>query len=665
MKTIIAALAILFGVTSLFAQVEFRNGAEYCSMKRMKRGTTLQKISSATSPVHSYDVLRYSLNLDLYKNFSNPFPHSFTATNTITLRIDSASSGIMLHAVKSSLTIQSVTLGKKTLAFAQDPIFATITLDTLHNPEDTLVLRIAYQHNDVADGSFNVGSDGMVFTDAEPEGARYWFPCWDSPADKALLDLTAKVPGSVLLGSNGRLADSAKNGDTITYHWVSRDPISTYLVVISAKISYRLDLVYWHPAAHPQDSIPFRFYSNAGENNSSIRSRIGMMTSRYSELFGEHPFEKNGFATLNGLFYWGGMENQTLTSLCTNCWGENLVSHEFAHQWFGDMITCATWADVWLNEGFATYCESLWYEYTSGYPAYKSAIERDAAEYIALNKGWAMYDPNWAITTPDVNTLFDLGITYDKGACVLHMLRYVLGDSTFFAAIKAYATDTANFRLKTATTNDFIAKINNVTGQDLNWFFDAWVKKPNYPVYANEFSIDPGQKSISFLARQTQKTPPLFQMPVELRVSFTKGPDSTVRFFQSSFNQTVSFTFSRIPSNVVFDPNNQIVLKKATTTEVTDVAKDVAAPFSFALEQNFPNPFNPNTLIRYQLPQRMAVELRLYDILGSDMGTIVSGIQDAGVHSVVWNAGNYASGTYFCTMKAGFFEETKRLVLLK
>jgi len=208
MKTIIAALAILFGVTSLFAQVEFRNGAEYCSMKRMKRGTTLQKISSATSPVHSYDVLRYSLNLDLYKNFSNPFPHSFTATNTITLRIDSASSGIMLHAVKSSLTIQSVTLGKKTLAFAQDPIFATITLDTLHNPGDTLVLRIAYQHNDVADGSFNVANDGMVFTDAEPEGARYWFPCWDSPADKALLDLTAKVPGSVLLGSNGRLADS-------------------------------------------------------------------------------------------------------------------------------------------------------------------------------------------------------------------------------------------------------------------------------------------------------------------------------------------------------------------------------------------------------------------------------------------------------------------------
>ena len=665
MKTITAALALLFSVTSLFAQMELRNGAEYCSLKRMKRGTSLQKISSAASPVHSYDVLRYSLNLDLYENFSSPFPHTFTASNTVTLRIDSAVSSIKLHAVKSSLSIQSVTLGTKALTFAQDADFATITLDTVRNPGETLVLKIVYKHNDVADGSFNVASDGMVFTDAEPEGARYWFPCWDSPADKALLDLTAKVPGSVLLGSNGRLADSTKNGDTITYHWVSRDPIATYLVVISAKVGYKLDLVYWHPPAHPQDSIPFRFYSNAGENNSSIRSRIGPMASRYSELFGEHPFEKNGFATLNGLFGWGGMENQTLTSLCANCWKENYVSHEFAHQWFGDMITCATWADIWLNEGFATYCEALWHEYIPGYAAYKSDIERDAADYIALNKGWAMYDPNWAITTPDVNTLFDLGITYDKGACVLHMLRYVLGDSTFFAAIKAYATDTASFRLKTATTDDFIAKINSVAGQDLNWFFDAWVKKPNYPVYANEFSIDSGQKSILFRVRQTQKTPPLFQMPVELRVSFTEGPDSTVQFFQSSFNQTVSFTFSRIPSNVVFDPDNQIVLKKATTTQVTDVPRELSVPISFALEQNFPNPFNPNTLIRYQLPERMAVELRLYDILGSDMGTIVSGIQDAGEHSVVWNAGNYASGTYFYTMKAGSFEETKRLVLLK
>jgi hypothetical protein len=154
-------------------------------------------------------------------------------------------------------------------------------------------------------------------------------------------------------------------------------------------------------------------------------------------------------------------------------------------------------------------------------------------------------------------------------------------------------------------------------------------------------------------------------MPVELRVSFTDGPDTTVRFFQSSLDQTVPFSFSHIPANVVFDPNNQIVLKKATTTQVADVAKDLSVPFSFVLEQNFPNPFNPSTLIRFQLPKRMAVELRLYDILGNELGAIVSGIQDAGMHNVVWNAGRYASGTYFCTMKAGSFEETKRLVLLK
>jgi hypothetical protein len=302
------------------------------------------------------------------------------------------------------------------------------------------------------------------------------------------------------------------------------------------------------------------------------------MTTRYSQLFGEHAFEKNGFATMNNQFIWGGMENQTLTSLCPNCWSENLVSHEFGHQWFGDMITCATWADIWLNEGFATYMEALWYEYTSGYASYKNDINNDASSYISGNPGWPMYNPSWAISTPDNNTLFNFAITYAKGATVLHMLRYTLGDSVFFAALKAYATDTTDFRLKNATTADFVQKISQTAGQDMGWFFNQWVYQPNHPVYANTYNITSlggGQWMVGFKGRQTQSTPAFFQMPVELKITFTSGPDSTLRFFHSQNNQVFEFRFDRQPTTVTFDPGNNIVIKQGSTVAGATAAAPV------------------------------------------------------------------------------------------
>ena len=436
-------LAIILNVSVLFPQQRHMTGADLCSQKRMKQDGTFMQELSANTPQHSFDVLNYTLSLDIYKNFLSPFPASYSATNTITFKVDSTLNAIQLNAVNTSLTIDSVALAGTSFSHTGDIL--TIMLDSTFQPNDTASVKIYYRHNEVVDDAFYT-SNGMVFTDCEPEGARKWFPCWDHPSDKATLDLTAKVPATVKLGSNGRLADSTIIADTIYYHWISRDPIATYLMVMTGKVEYNLDKVYWKKISNPNDSIPFLFYWNSGESVPSlnnIETKILPMATYYSTLFGEYPFEKGGFATIaeGAGFMWGGMENQTLVSLEYNGWNEDLVSHEFAHHWFGDMISPGTWADVWLNEGFATYCEALWDEYNGGYSSYKNAILCDAAFYIAENPGWSIYNPQWAITTPDINTMFNEAITYDKGACVLHMLRYVLGDSLFFASIKGYATD--------------------------------------------------------------------------------------------------------------------------------------------------------------------------------------------------------------------------------
>jgi aminopeptidase N len=266
-----------------------------------------------------------------------------------------------------------------------------------------------------------------------------------------------KVPATVKLGSNGRLADSVKIADTIYYNWISNDPVATYLVVMSGKVNYNLDIVYWHKLSNPADSIPLRFYWNTGENSSSlnnIKNKLPLMTTKFSQWFTEHPFEKNGFATLNSQFAWGGMENQTLTSLCPNCWTEDLVAHEYAHQWFGDMITCATWSDIWLNEGFATYIEALWTEHNYGFAAYKSEIAGNASSYMSSNPGWAISEPSWSVTTPSTNTLFNYAITYMKGSCIHYMLRYVMGDAAYFEGMANYSND-PNLKYKSAVISEF------------------------------------------------------------------------------------------------------------------------------------------------------------------------------------------------------------------
>ena len=464
MKKLITLCILLITCTIATAQdYSGMTGAEICSQNKMRKSILInpQDVSPNT-PRHTYDVTNYKLNLDIYNCFKTSV-RTFTGTEQITFRVDSTLNSIQLNSVYTSLGIDSVKLlGGANLVFSHSSStnMLTITLDRTYTPGETVNVVIKYNHKNVSDGYFNVGS-GYVYTDCEPEGARNWYPCWDRPSDKATFDITVKVPSTVQIGSNGRLADSTASADTIWYHWNSRDPLSTYLAVLTGKTGYNCDIIWWHKISNPSDSIPLRLYYSSGENITPTKTALSNMTTIYSTLFGEHPFEKNGFASVSS--YGGGMENQTLTTISPS-WSSvtSLISHEYGHQWFGDMITCGTWADIWLNEGFATYLEAIYKEQTTGYSTYKANIVSNASSYLSGNPGWAIWNASWAITTPPTGTLFNGPTTYYKGSCVLHMLRYTIGDSLFFAGLKAYATDTANFKLKNAITDDFTAKMSLV-----------------------------------------------------------------------------------------------------------------------------------------------------------------------------------------------------------
>lgn len=573
MKKLLITLvaACLAAVAS--AQEMPRKGAQMCHLK--KTSVEMPPVTGDNSVYnvpHSFDVLKYTLDLKLYGCYASPYPKSFSASNTIRFRVDSTLSQIRLNAVNTSMAIDSVRLAGTSFTHSGDLL--TVTLNRTYNPSEIAEVKIWYRHLDVADGAF-YASGGFVFTDAEPEGARRWFPCWDKPSDKALLDLTARVPANVKLGSNGALADSAISGDTLSYHWVSAHNMATYLVVLTSRANYNLDIVYWHKLSNPNDSVPMRFYYNPGENIAASKAIIGPMTTWYSQKYCEHPFQKNGFAALNSQFAWGGMENQTLTSICPNCWSEWLLAHEFAHQWFGDMITCDTWADIWLNEGFATWSENYWWERTGGYTAYKTQINSDASNYLGGNPGWAISVPSWATTTPSTNTLFNYSITYAKGACVLHLLRYTLGDPLFFATLQAYAGDT-NLRFHSARISDFRDKVNAITGEDYTWFFNQWIYTPNHPVYANQYVIESlgnGSWDVRFHAKQTQTNAPFFRMPVIVKIHFLDNTDSLIRVNNIYNSQEFTWTFSKQPQSLLFDPGNEIVLKQATLTQGTFYAR--------------------------------------------------------------------------------------------
>jgi aminopeptidase N len=663
-KILIITLLLTLPRLFVFAQqYPAGKGSAWCSLKKSAaENAWLPGSDPGNDRGSPVDILKYTIYLDLYNCYVSPYSKSFSGSVIISFRADTTMNTLKLNAVKTSLQIDSVRLSGVSFTHLSDTL--TVVLDRTYEPGEQGEVKIYYQHKNVQDHAF-YSKAGMVYTDCEPEGARKWFPCKDTPADKALLDLTARVRSNVKLGSNGRLADSTLNGDELIYHWVSDQNVATYLIVVSSKVNYQLNIGWWHKLSNPADSIPLRFYFNQGEHPQSIIAMLPALTTWYSQNFIEHPFDKNGFATLNSDFQASGMENQTLTSLCPNCWEESLVAHEFAHQWFGDMITCKTWADIWLNEGFATWAEAFWYESYSGYNTYKADINGDADYYLSNNPGWAISEPEWATNTPSVGVLFNYPITYMKGACVLHQLRYVLGDSLFFSIIKAYCAD-PDLKFQSATIADFSAMVNQITGSDFGWFFDEWIFEPNHPVYQNTYNfqnLGGGNWAVNLQLVQVQANPAFFKMPVEVKIRFIDATDTIIRVMNDANYQQYTWIFNKQPVFFQFDPSRQIVLKSATT--LVGEFDAPAAGNNQGRLQIRPNPTSGMTSFIYDITRPSQITIEVRNHLGVVVLKATENHLSPGRYETRLDCSPLEPGHYICTLNSGMKSQQGTFVIVR
>ena len=316
-----------------------------------------------------------------------------------------------------------------------------------------------------------------VWTLSEAYCARSWWPCKDDPSDKAdSVDIIISVPSDpdFIVASNGTLQDIVLSEGKKQYHWQEIYPITTYLVSLAIYPYTTWSDNYISPLSN--DTMEIEFYVFPDRYQSSYQNYLltNDMISVFSELFGEYPFIKEKYGHAD--FKWGGgMEHQTLSSM--GSYSQNLIAHELGHSWWGNLITCKTFNDIWLNEGFARYSQALWREHQEGKLAYHSFMNN----YAYYGSG-TIYVEN-----PNTNSdIFSAGLSYNKASWVLHMLRHVVGDDLFFDILRSYASNDS-LKYNAATTSDFKDVCEAVSGTELDSFFSQWIYGQKYPIYEESF----------------------------------------------------------------------------------------------------------------------------------------------------------------------------------
>jgi len=460
---------------------------------------------------NQWDALYYEINFGI--NFTTEIITGYVCTYAASLV--SNLNFIELDFL-NDMIVDSVVMNGSAVTYSHASNLITVTLDDSYDSTETFAVYV-YYHGHPNEGGFQAfafdyhGSTVMASTLSEPYFARSWWPCKDDPADKAdSVDIIITHPDDFVCASNGLVRSIIDNGNgTKTTCWHHGYPITTYLVAISVT-NYVEFRNWYHP--QPGDSMPVDFFvypEKLAQAQSSYPITVAMIDT-LSGIYGEYPFINEKYGMMQ--FEWGGaMEHQTNTSMASYAYYQSIIVHELSHQWWGDMITCQNWHEIWMNEGFATYSEALWFESLYGLDYYHDYM--DAMQYTDGGTIWCQ-------DTTSAYAIFSSRV-YDKGAWVLHMLRHFVGDSTFFEILTTYYDD-PRYKWGTITTAQFRDLCIEVTGDSrLYEFFQDWIWGEYYPSYRFSYSYNeyqPDKFVVYVNLRQTQTTnPKVFNMPVDLR----------------------------------------------------------------------------------------------------------------------------------------------------
>lgn len=404
----------------------------------------------------------------------------------------------------------------------------------------------------------------QAWTQGEATESKYWFPCFDHPDMKFTSEMIVDVPKDSVVISNGKLADVTKDGTT-KYHWVEEHPHPAYLTSLVIGKFEEINEKY--------DGIDLLYYvpEEMVDKASLSFSNTASMMRFFEEYTGvKYPFDKYSQVAVDDFIY-GGMENISATTLTMDTLhdkkahldftSDHLVSHELAHQWFGDYVTCRDWQHIWLNESFATYFEALYWQNSRGDDEFSYYVMQLAEEYFdEASKRYRRPIVTNAYKHPD--DLFDRH-TYEKGACVLHMLRNLVSDNLFRRSVKLYVERFGN---RNAETDDFRRCVEEVSGLSLQQFFEQWLRRPGHPELKIEFDFEHRDMMAVMKVSQTQNTEegtPVYKFPLDVHITTGAG-ERKFKFNIDSKEHTLQIPLDSEPMWFSVDPSNKLLKRMDT-----------------------------------------------------------------------------------------------------